>query len=739
MRDSSWVVKGVDADTRRAAAAEARRRGLSLADYLTEAVLQAAMGEQLRAPSPAEVPPEDTAASLQARVARQDGLATRHRLEELERRVTWAVDGFETAVRGVDSSVSSLTSRLDGVEQLAADAAEQLSRATQEAAANFAALRKRLSEAEHQADAVAGSQEEFGERVAARCAALAERVEAAENSARAANTAAAQLSAAQETLKQAVAEDFTAFARDTAARLSADLDDVRAAADAAAEQAEAAASHLVGELRKLRESVDSRLRESAAETRARMQTAFVESAARITALVDRVAENERAAQREGERLRAQLADIEDGAHTAIEETAEALRQADAALAGELTRTAQNHRAALESAQAGLSADIAELRESSAERAERLRQLDSALGGVANDVAELRQAMEARLTQSRSDWTAKLDALAARLASHERGAGEAQFTLRAEIERVESCTFAALEKLARDRSTGEEALRQAHAQLGAQIAELRDQATGKLARLETALGPLGERLAQIEAGAASGLAQRVSHLENELADRAVDERVDERLRRLELLSQDDETAHAIAALRGQLGALAAQLDAHRLDSGALQQIDELRARIFSYEAQAGEAVDQAHSVARVLSRLTAQNAESARRVDERLGEMEAALSALRAGQSAEDAAAAVRLVEQRVVELEHRQAAALQTLRADMARFVAENERRLNALEQDDDGGDVAAAFEALRERIEERVVGVEQRSVRALEQVADTMAVLEQRFLGGADAQTQSA
>jgi hypothetical protein len=64
------------------------------------------------------------------------------------------------------------------------------------------------------------------------------------------------------------------------------------------------------------------------------------------------------------------------------------------------------------------------------------------------------------------------------------------------------------------------------------------------------------------------------------------------------------------------------------------------------------------------------------------------------------------------------------------------------LEQTVDGGiadEVAAEFKALRQRVEDRIMGVEQRSVRALEQVADTMAVLEQRFseeLASANART---
>ncbi len=39
MSDNSWILRGVDPESRAAAIAEAERRGLSLADYLTQLLL----------------------------------------------------------------------------------------------------------------------------------------------------------------------------------------------------------------------------------------------------------------------------------------------------------------------------------------------------------------------------------------------------------------------------------------------------------------------------------------------------------------------------------------------------------------------------------------------------------------------------------------------------------------------------------------------------------------------------
>jgi hypothetical protein len=88
---------------------------------------------------------------------------------------------------------------------------------------------------------------------------------------------------------------------------------------------------------------------------------------------------------------------------------------------------------------------------------------------------------------------------------------------------------------------------------------------------------------------------------------------------------------------------------------------------------------------------------------------------------------------RINAIEAAQAHALETVKADIARFVGDQEARFAALEnpRSQANPDLAAAFDVLRQRVEERILGVEQRSVRMLEQVADTVAMIEQRFVQG--------
>ena len=719
MSDNSWVLRGVDAETRQRAEQEAARRGVSLADYLTDVVLQMALTEQLGTPAAQEAEPDQQIqAGETAAGAEQADFAVRHRLQALERRLGLAVGGLDSAFHALDSSMFGLAARVDEAEVLAADTADLLNQALQDNAAQLGALRKRLGDAEDQTGVLAEAQEALGQR----CDGLAQHLAAVDEAARTANASAEQLAAAHEALKFAVAEDFSAFAGETAQRLSDGLDEVRAAADAAAEQADAAVAHLVNELRAVREAVEERLNDSVAETRARVQSAFADAAERMNGLGERVNECERLTTQTAEQLRAQIADVEDAAQTAIEETAETLRQAGAALASECARAARDNRTALESVHSDLSGEIADLRERQGAGLARLKLIDTVVTNALGEVASLRESAETRaaqgeaavravLAQAQADWDARHNAATARLEKLERENAEAHMALHAETERVESCVFAALEKLGGDRAEGDAALAR-------RIDALRDQGSDALARLaevDQTVGRQAERLAQLEAHVAttaSAVADQIERLETELSLRAIDCAFDERLLRLEAAAEKDDTAHALAAVRGQLGALAAKVDARDNDTALAQRLEEFNARLFASEAQAGESADRIHGMARLLSRLSAQNA----------------------------GAEAVQALERRVGELEQKQREAIERLHADIAHFIGENERRLETLEQaPTSDGDIGAEFEALRRRIEERVLGVEQRSVRALEQVADTMAVLEERFLAGAEAAARSA
>lgn len=492
---------------------------------------------------------------------------------------------------------------------------------------------------------------------------------------------------------------------------AAGLDEARAAADTAAAQADAAVSHLLQELRTVCEAVEMRLQESATETRTRVQAAFADATECVSTLAGRVTDCEQLALQSAEQVRAQIADVEDAAQTAIEATAETLRQAGAALAAEFAHATRETRSALENVHHDLSVEIAGLREQQASGAARIELVDAASATLMSDVtaraAQGEEAVRSVLARAQAEWDARHEAL------------------RADSERIEARAFAVLEKVANDRAAGDAALHR-------ELADVRDQASGALARLTLLDRAIGSRdlIAAAEAGAAP-LSGRLTQIEAALAAQgassAIDQGFDERLLRLEAAHESEETAHALAALRGQVGAVAAQLDAHQIEGPQL--LDDLR-------TQVGEAADRAQGAVHALSRMSAQNSEA----EERLHKLEQAVVDLRPQTlPGEDGAAeAVQGIEQRVAEFEQRQDAAVEQLRSDIARFVDENARRLEAMEHPAPA-DIATEFDALRRRIEERILDLEQRSVRALEQAADTMAVLEQRFSADPEAMLRSA
>lgn len=118
------------------------------------------------------------------------------------------------------------------------------------------------------------------------------------------------------------------------------------------------------------------------------------------------------------------------------------------------------------------------------------------------------------------------------------------------------------------------------------------------------------------------------------------------------------------------------------------------------------------------------------------------------------------VQSRLADLETRQAETLEALHADLANFVRENERRLAALEacanaaplsgslaasMNDrlaqlENQDLATAFENLRQRLDDRLLGVELRGLRTLEQLEETIGLIENRFADEAGSrESQSA
>ena len=714
---SSWVLKGIDPALRERAAEDAARLGVSLADYLTDVVLRSALVEQMSGRSEEE-PAQYSVHGAPIVAPQGDGpesYAVRHRLRGLERRLN-------AAVHTLDDSILDITNRLGEMEGVVSDTADGLVQQRQENEAAFTGVHMDVTVLSDNISALAAATTD-------RAAGFDQRLDAIEMIARNADEACAELGEDQQALKHAVASDFAEFTTEITGRLHATLAEVRPSAAEASAEADAAITHLVQEFRNAREMLDARLDESVIETRAHMHAAFSDAAERLGSLAERVIANEHNAARTAEQLHARILDTEDAAQTALEEAAQSLRQADAALASDAVRRAHDQEAALENLRSTLRDEIAGLREDHSAAQARIGLLDSAFANHAGTLVETREALAQRisdgeaqvramLARAEADQNQRHNTASARIDAAERETAQLGKLVRAEVDRVESCTTAALSKLAGDIAQGD-------SDLAAQIAQLRGQAqtetallregvAGALARaqmleaaverVEAGVGPLAQRIAQIEA-AFSGIDQTLS-------DRVID-------------------------LENVVNAIDTSVPARLADvESAIEAQRHLAARVEAQQSFVNDAGEQLQGMTRLLNRVAAQTGETAAKTEERVHAMEMALADVRldhiAGVSAErdSAQQMVLTLQARVAEMETTQVNAIHTITTEIARFIEDNDARLAALEGPrDTDRDLAAAFEALRRRAEERIIGVEQRSVRMLEQVADTVAMIEERFV----------
>lgn len=740
MNENAW--EGLDPEIRAQAADAAAALGMSLEDYLGELLLEQTLETMLQEPTPEPEPPPEPlrVPSFATSIGKsRENSAVRQRLDALERRIALAVGSLNDAINTVDGSLVSLAERVEENEAAYGGAAESLSQALTELSGNLGAVRAQIAAAEGGLSALNSANTAMHAELAEKYTDLDQRLNVVDDIARDADRAAAELARAQERLKQAVADDFCTFAQETTHRIGADLDELRNAAVAAACHADDAAAHVMSELRALREGVESRMAESAAETQARMQAAFADSAALYTALYSRVTDHERITGQTAEQVHVRLIDIEDAAQTALEETAEGLRAAHAALAVDLARVSQDGRAAVEMLRSDMSCDLAELRDGQAGAQARLGLVESAVANAIGDLATLHESIDRRvantsamaraeLAHARDSWSNRFDSLAARLTDSESDTARAHHIAIAEINRVEACTLAALEKGAQDRGAGEATLRreigeatqaaQRHVEdvrqrMQHEVAALRGHQAGAQARVDAIAATLAGD------GQVGAVLKRLPALEAKLA-------------RIESALVADQTEVALSELREQLNSVAVRFGGGAGES-VLARIEDARARIAAQEARAAEAADRMQGLALLLSRLSAQNSGAAEQAEGRLHGLELALSDLQRERSAAEAQASassglVARLGARLAEMEQRQANALEQLRADIAQFLDENDGRLAALEHRSDGSELSEEFQALRQRVEERLVEAERKSVRALEQVMETVALIGRKL-----------
>lgn len=411
----------------------------------------------------------DTAEKLNAAV--QD---IRSAIDGLARRCDAAETQAETQDSAVKHTAADLARRLSAVEEAAhshttsvailADAHETLKRAVASDFSEFASdtaerldaeldqLRKASEDAARQAEAaVAHFARELGvvrhtlEQQLSHSAASAlaqdhldRRLATVEQAAQASAASVATLAGAQEALKRAVADDFAEFSAETTQRLGAGLDELRAAAGAAARQADEAVSHLVRELGAVRQAVEHRLAEGAAAAHEQMNAAFADFHARLDALATRAAAHEAALTGNSSALHDRISETERGLQDGLLELSAALRKADAALTAETARIAVDTGAAIQE----LKSAVRALQRDQEGGAAQQEMFEISLGRALDDISTLRESLEHRISvtgeQARrdlssawSDWDARAEAIMTALRNAESAAAQAVSGLTAE--------------------------------------------------------------------------------------------------------------------------------------------------------------------------------------------------------------------------------------------------------------------------------------------------------------------
>jgi hypothetical protein len=587
--------------------------------------------------------------------------------------------------------------------------------------------------------------------------ALARKLDAVAATTNATAGAVTVLEQAHDQLRHALAKDLGALANDAAERIAIGLDAARAAAEAAADHADRSAARLEAELAQTRAALDQGLEDSAANARALVQAAFDDAADRILALAQGLSDVDRRQARRADQLQASIADAQTANKAALQQTATSLRQADAELAAQIAKTAKENQAALGAVRDSLASELSEVRHQQVSAVNRVERLAADFADASHEFGAQQEQLESAMAGLKAEfggalktaadgWDVRFEAAAAQF-------GARQHSLNANLERVELSTIAALETLS---STMRERDADLETRIAMGVAETNALIARVEARLEQEAAHASEQLAETQAqvatlmGAHESTGPRLASLHNQLADhieattareRVLAERIASlstadqvsslsmRLDKVELAAKD--TPSGVDALRKRLDALAAQVAALGDNQGLAQRLEDLRGRIAPLEAQSAEAASGMQGVARMLGRLSTQSAETAAQSEKRLAKLEKAVADVHLERLREQESEGAGALEARLQAFEDRHQTALDALRAEIAHFVSENDRRLAAVERGElpGGEDLAAAFDTLRRRMDERVADVEQRSARALEQVADTVSLIERRLM----------
>jgi len=847
MSEASWDLTGIDAGARERALAEAQQRGVDVSEFLTEVLLRKVISEARVDETPAaEPPPEPIVAEpnvnyalrhrldaverkLSQAVGGIDGamqdldkalFVMAERLDQTGARSSDAIQALQTLLEEAGVDIAALRQRLVNAEEETDALGEAHDALETEVAARYDTLDHRLAQtlviarnAEAAAETLTSAHEalqqalaqdfnDHAEEISHRLGAAFDAMRTvADQSAQHADEALARGLETLRVTREAIEQNISDSAADTRARVQAAFAD---------------ADSRIGALALRIEATEQTTRQAAVQLNARIANA--EDAAQVA--LEQTAETLRQTQAE---LGREIAAVRDDQIAALE-AARRVAAADVALVRERFTETEARLAGAEMNIADVAVEAVTRHDSLMQRvdaeAARVRaliadveiaiarkfddtgaqhnllaeQVENTIERASVAGAELAARLEAvadnadtRLTHLEADLEHRTQGLSIRLEEHTKLAAHERRAAAAEIERVEACTLAALEKQVADRLNTEALLRE---EIERAAAELRNEVEGQTAarfdkEARDRVGGEAMLREEIERAAAFSR-QSIEAVRQAQASESAEARTrhaatSTRLDRIDaMLGADGPVAAAADAVRdiyARLGAvetvigdtslantvvnLQRQLIDHearfaeRQDEVLPARIEELSGRIVAHEAQSTEIANRLHGMARLISRVSAQGADVAAQTEERLHKIEIAMADVQLEQRmtppVEDA---VGPLAAQLDAFERRQIDALETLRAELANFAAESERRILALEQNSgavplnadevliahaiearltelEQRDVTTAFDTLRQRVEDRILGLEGRSVRALEQVSETVALIERRMAEG--------
>ena len=436
----SWSVKGIDPKVREAVREAAARQGMSLGEYLSQALQNHQPGASAPGAASAQAHSytgartragrfgaasryeeeggdDDWNVSSSSPTRTTDPVRLAQRIETIERRTQLAVTGLDRAVSTIDRSVLGLAARVEDAEAASHESADRIAEAIEHFRVAGETLSGRLQEAEQDAAEsrraldsarvqVYSTQEDFANAKER----LESQVALADEVARRAEAAASFLTTELES-------------RDAATReaLSRNLSEARAIAEDAARQAASASADAVIELRQLQESLSERLAETESSTRRAVEVAIEEVRSDIGERASRGARD--TLLQEVGRLEAQIA-----SRLAI---AEELKTEQAGLIGRIERAEAGARESTAGLRQAAGAAIADLRNAQLTLAARLKTIEET-GGASTpvdltDVRQQQQDIAERLAalETKTEHSPVTDALAAfeqRIAEIENNGG-----------------------------------------------------------------------------------------------------------------------------------------------------------------------------------------------------------------------------------------------------------------------------------------------------------------------------